>query len=169
MKCFLLLLSFTIIQASNAQKDYLQELELTETSFSLQAQVFGLRHAFMQHMDSSTKGLNKQGFNSLYTTWKNRPDASGPTLVWMPALLMTSRNGEFGVSVGPYYTLTPGSSFVQNTGYYYTIWERKQGQKSWLMNFDTGIKIKYDSSVKGRPEMVQKRTYLIEKHNIQLT
>jgi prepilin-type processing-associated H-X9-DG protein len=141
MKILLAALCLGLSLAGSCQHPLTTELLYQETKFSLQSQLYGLRFGFLDNLDSSAKGLNKNGFTNLFTIWQQRNEVTGgPVLVWEPSYAYASSDGFSGVTYGPYFTRLPGDSVLSHTGFFFTIWKRSKKDSPYKIIFDTGIK-----------------------------
>ena len=141
MRLLLWCLALGCFLTAGAQARYDHELELTETRFALESQIHGLKWGFLNNMDTGALGIGPNGFVSLQTVWKNRPDQSAYLLQWKPSALWWSGDGLFGMTTGPFFTLVPKDSAVRATGYFFTIWKRDNINAPFKFVVDAGMQM----------------------------
>lgn len=140
MRFVFLLLWILSAKQSLAQSDHLQTLLFSETNFSLSSQIVGLKQGFLQNLDTSALGINRNGFSSLYKIWQQREEsAKRSALVWQPELALVSSDGLFGVTDGPYFTQNGQDTVLKHTGYFFSVWNRASTKEPFKIVFDSGI------------------------------
>jgi len=140
MKRLFVIPLFFIYSFVQAQSCYTTDVILQETQFALESQIYGTRYGFVKNLDTLARGLNKTGFTEMYKIWKGRKDPqNGFILLWEPTFIYAGSNGLIGISYGPSYTKSVSDSFLRHTGFYFTIWSRKQSSGPFKMLFDSGI------------------------------
>lgn len=150
MKASFILCLLSLHLLASGQKQYTTELVLQETSFALESQIYGARYGFLKNLDTAARGLNGEGFNNLYKIWKDRKDLpKGFVLLWEPAYIYAGSDGLSGISYGPSFTKPATDTVLLHTGYYFTIWQRRQPFGPFKISFDSGIPVKGAEPSKG--------------------
>jgi hypothetical protein len=167
MKFFAFWILFFHFYTSKAQGPFTEKLLLAETNFSLESQIYGLRYGFTKNLDTGAVGINKNGFARLLPIWESRPErGDGPVLIWEPKSVFTAENGLFGVTNGPYYTKSSEDSFLRNTGYFFSIWLRRDTTSPYRIILDAGIKLKNSQTPQRLTTHTIKKVWLKEITNL---
>lgn len=69
--------------------------------------------------------------------WRARKDFPGQ-LIWQPVFAMAARDGDLGLTIGPWELKKPGADTAVAFGHYVTIW-KKQSDGNYRMALDVGI------------------------------
>ena len=132
MRYLALLLLPLAAKTQNADPVVVQELK-----FAAEAQVFGLKKAFLYNADTSATGMSGKQFTRFYKVWERMPDRPGFNLFWYPKTAYISADGQYAVTSGPSFFTTPRDSQIAQTGHYFSIW-KKDAQRFRII-FDAAV------------------------------
>jgi hypothetical protein len=132
MRYLALLLLPLAAKSQNTDPVVVQELK-----FAAEAQVFGLKKAFLYNSDTSATGMSGKQFTRFYQVWENMPDHPGFNLFWYPKTAYISADGMYAVTSGPSFFTTPRDSQIRQTGHYFSIW-KKDAQRFRII-FDAAV------------------------------
>ncbi|HEY0067882.1 MAG TPA: hypothetical protein VGB46_10980 [Flavisolibacter sp.] len=108
-----------------------------ELKFAAEAQVFGLKKAFLYNSDTSATGMSGKQFTRFYQVWERMPERPGFNLFWYPKTAYISADGKYAVTSGPSFFTTPRDSQITQTGHYFSIW-KKDAQRFRII-FDAAV------------------------------
>jgi hypothetical protein len=108
-----------------------------ELKFAAEAQVFGLKKAFLYNSDTSATGMSGRQFMRFYQVWQRMPERPGFNLFWYPKTAYISADGMYAVTSGPSFFTTPRDSQTRQTGHYFSIW-KKDAQRFRII-FDAAV------------------------------
>lgn len=108
-----------------------------ELKFAAEAQVFGLKKAFLYNSDTSATGMSGKQFTRFYKVWETIPEHPGFNLFWYPKTAYISADGMYAVTSGPSFFTTPRDPQIRQTGHYFSIW-KKEAQRFRII-FDAAV------------------------------
>ncbi len=116
-----------------------QELIAADKAFSALCEMKGMKHAFIEYIDSNGVLLRSGhmpiiGANAI--DFLVQQDDSGYTLNWEPRHAAVARSGEMGYTYG-IYAMHPKEQDTVIYGSYVSIWKKQQDGK-WKLMLDTG-------------------------------
>ncbi len=164
MKYLLVFLGFSIYNSSFAQNNYVKEIRLTETAFALEAQIKGVKQGFLNNLHTSAIGINRTGFTNLYNIWDKRAN-SNFILLWEPKSVYASSDGLFGITDGPSYTIDSAANTLKHTGYFFSIWERKNLNTPYKILLDAGAHLDMPLSKDSASALAVKEFSISSKSN----
>ena len=132
-----LLLSFT----AQAQQTPLQEMVLTEQSFSRMAAEKNIRDAFLAFIADDGLLFRPGATNGKKWMLDHPPPASAkrPGLAWQPAFAGMAAAGDLGFTTGPWEAKTDVNDEKPSAyGHFVTLW-KKQADGTWKFVVDLGI------------------------------
>ena len=138
---------FTLASVSFAQepkqKTPLQQMVLTEQSFSKTAEVKNTRDAFMEFIADDGLLFRPGAVNG--KKWMNEhpapppPDGKRPLLAWQPAFAGMAAAGDLGFTTGPWEAKGDiKDAKPVGYGHFVTLW-KKQSDGNWRFVVDLGI------------------------------
>jgi hypothetical protein len=139
MRPLLFVFCFLAQEKLSAQLSFANQLEAKEREFSLYSQVYGLRSGFLTYLDTGCISVNKNGATNLYKTWSQRENTPS-NLVWYPTRVFALQRNQLGITSGPYFIKPSGDSAFQFSGYFFTVWSRKEKADSLKVVLDVGIR-----------------------------
>lgn len=112
---YLALLLLQLPLAAAAQRT--DPIVAQELKFAAEAQVFGLKKAFLFNSDTSATGMSGRQFTRFYKVWEGIPERPGFNLLWYPKMAYISADGLYAVTSGPSFFIASRDSQVTQTGH----------------------------------------------------
>ncbi len=96
----------------------------------------GVPAAFIEYYDANGVAFTPQATNGK-KYWRARKDFPAQ-LIWQPVYAMAARDGDLGVTMGPWELKKTGDETAAAYGHYVTIW-KKENDDSYRVALDVGI------------------------------
>lgn len=124
----------TVAAAANVAGDYVDDLAAAERAFAADAQVVGVRDAFVKHLADDAWLLRPQPVRA--KAWFDAHPGGPGVLEWGPEYAEIAASGDFGYTFGPWNSRSPKGD--KAAGHFFSVWKRG-ADGVWKNVVDHGI------------------------------
>ncbi|MDC8011315.1 hypothetical protein [Tahibacter soli] len=120
--------------AANTAQARVDDLAAAERAFAAEAQVVGVRGAFVKHLAADAWLLRPQPVRA--KAWFDAHPGGPGTLRWGPEYAEIAASGDFGYTYGPWNSETPEGE--KAAGHFFSVWKRG-ADGVWRNALDHGV------------------------------
>jgi len=124
----------------NSQFSHWLELQAADQSFSNRSDEIGRTQAFLEFLGDESVVFREGPVDAQQLYSSEAFQANATELVWKAHYIDVSRDGDLGLSAGPYaFTGLDGAQEVRRYGYLVSVW--KKNQNRWQLQADIAVAI----------------------------